>query len=474
MNDRLTPDESKDLGKAARTGVPRSSHAEWTPAAGRLDAVAQVTADEADLLQELLPVRHERMSSSPFAFFRGTAGIMAGDLRASPTSGIDVQLCGDAHLSNFGVFASPERSLLFDVNDFDETLRGPWEWDVKRFAASFVLAGRHNGYDAAQVAGIAAAGVRFYRQAMQGFAQSGWMDVWYAKLNAEDLRNQLSDPRMLARFDKRVAKARRRTSMRELEKLTEVVDGRRRIVSDPPLVVPLRDTPEFAAQHMLEAAIHEQYTAYCDTLSPDRRRLLERYKVQDVALKVVGVGSVGTRCLIVLMEGRDWNDPLMLQFKQAGESVLQTQGGLPASPYENAGRRVVEGQRLMQSASDVMLGWTTGPAGRHYYWRQLADMKGSFDVDNALPEGLELYAQACGWTLARAHARSGDAVAIASYLGKKDAFDRSIAAFAERYADQVETDFAGYEAALQAGALAAGGDPALNGAGGPAPSTTAG
>lgn len=452
---RRTVAESTAIGKAAREASPRSGHAVWEPAADRIDPVAQVTADESDRLQELLPERHARMGSSAFAFYRGTAGIMAGDLRDTPVSGLTVQLCGDAHLSNFGLFASPERTLLFDINDFDETHFGPWEWDVKRLVTSVVLAGHDAGFDTEETRASALAAVRFYRQAMRQFAEAGWLEVWYAKLDARELRARLEDPSMLATFDKRVAKARRRTSMREFEKLTTVVDGQRLIVSDPPLILPLRDTPQFASQHKLEEQVHEQLAAYRETLSPDRRHLLERYSVADVALKVVGVGSVGTRCVIVLLEGRDWNDPLMLQFKEAGPSVLETQGGLPPSPYRQHGERVVQGQRLMQSASDIMLGWTIGPRGHHFYWRQLADMKGSFDVERGGPEGLEIYAQACGWTLARAHARSGDAVAIAAYLGKGDKFDEAVVAFGERYAQQAEADFAAFDAALTAGTLAA-------------------
>jgi uncharacterized protein (DUF2252 family) len=455
---RLTVEESRALGKAARAHTPRSSHAHWSPVSGRLDPVDYVKRDEETLLPELLPVRHQRMRESAFTFFRGTAGLMAADLRDSPISGMQVQLCGDAHLSNFGTFGSPERALLFDVNDFDETLRGPWEWDVKRMAASFILAGRDNGFAAAEMEAAAAASARFYRMGMQSFATASWMDVWYAKLDARELREQLTDPEQLAQFDKRVAKARARTSMRELEKLTEVVDGHRRIISDPPLIWPLRDTPEFAAQHQLEEQIIAQMSAYRETLSPDRQVLIDRYRVADVALKVVGVGSVGTRCVIALLEGRDWNDPLLLQFKEAGPSVLETHGGLPPDPYAHGGRRVVEGQRLMQTASDILLGWTTGPTGRQFYWRQLADMKGGFNVAKALPEGLTLYAQACGYTLARSHARSGDPAAIAAYLGKKDTFDRAAVEFGNRYADQVEADYAAYIAALDSGVISGPGD----------------
>lgn len=455
---RLTVDESRALGKAAREHTPRSAHAQWSPAAGRVDPVEYIKRDEESLLPELLPVRHQRMHESAFTFFRGTAGLMAGDLRDSPVSGLQAQLCGDAHLSNFGTFGSPERALLFDVNDFDETLRGPWEWDVKRLAASFVLAGRDNGFAETDSAAAAEASVRFYRMAMQSFTTAGWMDVWYAKLDARELRDQLTDPQQLASFDKRVAKARARTSMRELEKLTEVVDGHRRIISDPPLIWPLRDTPDFAAQHQLEEQIIKQMAAYRETLSPDRQVLIDRYRVADVALKVVGVGSVGTRCVIALLEGRDWNDPLLLQFKEAGPSVLETCGGLPADPWGHGGRRVVEGQRLMQSASDILLGWTTGPTGRHFYWRQLADMKGGFNVAKASPEGLKLYGQACGYTLARSHARSGDPAAIASYLGKKETFDRAAVEFGRLYADQVEADYAAYIAALESGEISAPGD----------------
>jgi uncharacterized protein (DUF2252 family) len=421
--------------------------------------------------QDLVPVRHGRMMVSPFTFYRGAAKIMAADLKETPRAGLNVQLCGDAHLSNFGVFASPERRLLFDVNDFDETLPGPFEYDVSRMAASFAIAGRNNGFTQADTRSTTLESVMAYREAMAGFAQMSTMDVWYAHLSEEELMSgvrsaatQASKTKKDAKAAKRAAKtaekarekAHTRDSLQALSKLGELVDGQYRIVSQPPIVVPARD---LAATYGLspdevEPAIREQFRSYRSTLQEDRRHLLERFEFVDLARKVVGVGSVGTRAFIVLLQGRDEQDPLFLQVKEATTSVLEDH--LPKSRYKHHGERVVHGQRLMQAASDIYLGWTKGiDVNRHFYWRQLRDMKGSADVESMKPFGLAFYARICGWTLARAHARSGDPVAIAAYLGKSDRFDRSITDFSERYADQNEKDYQAFAEAIRSGRLKA-------------------
>jgi uncharacterized protein (DUF2252 family) len=415
---------------------------------------------------DLVPVRHGRMMVSPFTFYRGAAKIMAADLKDTPRAGLNVQLCGDAHLSNFGVFASPERRLLFDVNDFDETLPGPFEYDVMRMAASFAIAGRNNGFAQADTRSSTLGSVRAYREAMRGFAQMSTMDVWYAHLSEVDLMNGIrsaatksskkKDAKAAKRAEQSVEKARTRDSLQALSKLGERVDGEYRIVSQPPIVVPSRD---LAATYGLspdevEPLLRAQFRSYRSTLQDDRRHLLERFKYVDLARKVVGVGSVGTRAFIVLLQGRDEQDPLFLQVKEATSSVLEDH--LPKSRYKQHGERVVHGQRLMQAASDIYLGWTKGvDVNRHFYWRQLRDMKGSADVESMTPTGLSFYADVCGWTLARAHARSGDAVAIAAYLGKSDRFDRSITDFAERYADQNEKDYQAFAEAIRSGRLEA-------------------
>jgi uncharacterized protein (DUF2252 family) len=415
----------------------------------------------------------------------GGAKIMAADLAGTPTAGLDVQLCGDAHLSNFGVFASPERRLLFDLNDFDETLPGPFEYDVKRMAASFTIAARNNGFGKADTRQAALASVRAYRQAMASFAQMRTMDIWYAHLDEDELmagvrsavagaaktpgkakknpkaaKSGRADPdkvgkAALARAEKNQAKAHTRDSLQALSKLGTLDGGRYRIVSQPPIVVPAR---ELAATYGMspdetDHVIRDQFRAYRATLQDDRRRLLERFEIVDWGRKVVGVGSVGTRAFIVLLQGRDADDPLFLQVKEATASVLEA--SLPKSRYRQHGARVVQGQRMMQAASDIFLGWTKGlDVRRHYYWRQLRDMKGSILVEAMLPFGLNFYAGVCGWTLARAHARSGDPVAIAEYLGDSDAFDKSITDFSERYADQNERDYQQFVTAIRAGRLA--------------------
>ena len=494
-------DERKAAGRQAQDRTPPSSHAGWRPAADRPDPVALLEEQNITREPDLVPVRHGRMMVSPFTFYRGAAKIMATDLAATPVAGLGAQLCGDAHLSNFGAFASPERRLLFDLNDFDETLPGPFEYDVKRMAASFTIAARNNGFTKADARAATMASVRAYREAMADFAQMRTMDIWYAHMDEDTLmagaRVALSELRgetaaakkqekeakqakqakaakkdakqekrdkqqeKLARVaekraQKTLAKAHTRDSLQALSKLGELVDGQYQIVSQPPIVVPLRD---MAATYGLSAeeadqVIREQFRAYRATLQADRRQLLERFQVVDAARKVVGVGSVGTRAFIVLLQGRDEQDPLFLQIKEATSSVLEEY--LPKSRYRQHGQRVVDGQRMMQAASDIYLGWTKGlDVKRHFYWRQLRDMKGSIEVDTLQPLGLNFYAGICGWTLARAHARSGDPVAMAEYLGKDDEFDRAITDFSERYADQNEQDYQQFVKAVQSGHLLA-------------------
>jgi uncharacterized protein (DUF2252 family) len=464
-------EERRARGEEARDRTPVSSHAGWAPASDRPDPVALLEDQDATRESDLVPVRHGRMLVSPFTFYRGAAKIMAADLAATPTADLHAQLCGDAHLSNFGAFASPERRLLFGLNDFDETLPGPFEYDVKRMAASFTIAGRNNGFAKADTKAATLGSVAAYREAMAGFAEMGTMDIWYAHLDEDELKKAVQSAaakasktkkgakaakRAKKSAEKAVAKAHTRDSLQALSKLGEVVDGRYRIVSQPPIVVPAR---ELAATYGLSAdeaerAIHAQFRAYRATLRNDQRQLLERFQLVDVARKVVGVGSVGTRAFIVLLQGRDQQDPLFLQVKEATASVLE--GHLPRSRYKQHGERVVYGQRMMQAASDIYLGWTKrAEVNRHFYWRQLRDMKGSAEVESMVPVALNFYAGICGWTLARAHARSGDPIAIAAYLGKRDTFDRSISDFAERYADQNEQDYQAFANAIRSGRLEA-------------------
>jgi uncharacterized protein (DUF2252 family) len=463
----LSVDERRSLGKEARNQTPLSSHTGWTPTTDRPDPVALLQEQNRTREPDLVPVRHGRMLVSPFSFYRGTAKIMATDLAGTPTAGLQVQLCGDAHLSNFGLFASPERRLLFDLNDFDETLPGPFEYDVKRLAASFTIAGRNNGFGKGDTRTATLASVATYREAMAGFAAMGTLGIWYARLDEDELlkgirgaaaasKTNKKGAKAARRAEKAVAKAHTRHSLQALSKLGEVVDGQYRIVSQPPIVVPARELKATygLSPDEIEQVIHDQFRAYRATLRDDQRHLLERFQFVDLARKVVGVGSVGTRAFIVLLQGRDQHDPLFLQVKEATASVLEDH--LPRSRYRQHGERVVCGQRMMQAASDIFLGWTRGAdASRHYYWRQLRDMKGSAEVEAMAPLGLKFYAGICGWTLARAHARSGDPIAIAEYLGEGDQFDRSINDFAERYAEQNERDYRAFTEAVRSGRLEA-------------------
>jgi uncharacterized protein (DUF2252 family) len=449
----LSYQQRHERGRDARRLVPRGSHAQWAPAPDRPDPVDLLEAQAKGRLEELMPLRYARMMASPFAFLRGSAIVMANDLAGTPKSGIQAQLCGDAHLLNFGAYASPERALLFDLNDFDETLPGPWEWDVKRLAVSFVVAGRDNGFDAADCRNAARAVTASYRQRMTEFSDMGELEVWYSRIGEEEVKGLLTEARAgkktTKKLRKNVRKTRGRDSLQALSKLTTVVDGRRIINDDPPLLVRIPEEDEVRVQ------INAILESYKRTLQDDRRHLLERYRFVDAARKVVGVGSVGTRAYIVLLEGRDRDDPLFLQVKEAGSSVLERY--VDSSPYEHHehhGYRVVAGQRLMQAASDIFLGWFRGTEGRDFYWRQLKDMKGSAKVESMLADEMVLYAGLCGWALARAHARSGDRVQIAAYLGKSERFDVAIADFAQAYADQTERDHAVLLAAVKSGRVA--------------------
>jgi uncharacterized protein (DUF2252 family) len=480
-------DDRKAKGLEARDQAPLSSHTKWSPAADRPDPVALLSEQDKTREQDLVPVRHGRMMVSPFTFYRGAATVMAADLAPTPVAGLKVQLCGDAHLSNFGLFASPERLLLFDLNDFDETLPGPFEYDVKRMAASFTVAGRNNGFSKSDTRAATQESVRAYREAMASFAQMGTMDIWYAHLDEDevmatirrslaetkqeaqaakkakqkkaekkDVRQEDLEKRAEKRAVKLAGKARTRDSLQALSKLGEQVNGGYRIVSQPPIIIPLRDlaaTFGLSADEA-ESVIHEQFRAYRQTLQADRRHLLERFEIIDAARKVVGVGSVGTRCFIVLLQGRDAHDPLFLQVKEATASVLAPYVG--KSRYRQHGERVVQGQRMMQAASDIYLGWTKGlDARRNFYWRQLRDMKASAVVEGMTAFGLGLYAKVCGWTLARAHARSGDVIALNEYLGTDDAFEVAITDFSARYADQNEQDYQQFVTAIRSGRLEA-------------------
>jgi uncharacterized protein (DUF2252 family) len=459
----MSPAESEAAGKAARAAVPRSSHAELGLGPARPDPVDLLIGQGESRVQDLLPIRYGRMLASPFSFYRGAALVMASDLSGTPRTGIRAQICGDAHLSNFGVFASPERQLVFDINDFDETLPGPWEWDLKRLAASLAVAGRDRNFDAAERAEIVMQAAREYRESMLRFAPMSNLEVWYARQDLDDVK-QLAretagpkDKKQAKRLDKSLEKARSKDSMKAFEKLTHVVDGQPRIISDPPLIVPIAELlPDIQRAAFQEETV-SLLRSYRRTLPSDRRVLLESFQFGDFARKVVGVGSVGTRCWIVLLFGRDEQDPLFLQVKEAEASVLEQFVG--RSEYHTCGHRVVAGQQLMQTSSDIFLGWerATGIDGveRDFYIRQLYDWKGSADIERMAPKGMGLYARLCGWALARAHARSGDRIAIAAYLGKGQSFDRAIVAFAENYADQNARDFENFKKAAESGRIKA-------------------
>jgi len=452
--------ERAAAGKAARAAVPRDRHAEWEPTGSRTDPVSILEAQGTTRVPELLPIRHGRMAASAFAFYRGAAAIMAADLATTPTTSLTVQLCGDAHLANFGGFASPDRDLVFDLNDFDETAPGPFEWDVKRLAASFDVACRDRGMDKRQRREIVSWSVRAYREAIRDFSKLNRLDLWYSRLDFAGVQqrwgSQVSRD-ALRNLERSAAKAETKTHLKAFAKLTVESGGEIRFASDPPLLVPVSELFADAQAEVLRSTITDGLARYRDTLAEDRRRLFDGYRFVDLARKVVGVGSVGTRCWVALLVGRDANDPLFLQVKQAERSVLEDH--LSDSVFANHGQRVVEGQRLVQAASDVLLGWSdvvgADDVSRDFYMRQLWDWKVSANLELMAPEVFTIYAQICGWTLARAHARSGDAVAIGAYLGGSDVFDKAIVSFAGAYADQNEADHGAVVSAISSGRLAA-------------------
>ncbi|MVO88139.1 DUF2252 domain-containing protein [Streptomyces sp. p1417] len=455
-----TPEERAVRGRAARALVPRSGHAEFAPRADRPDPVDVLERQSASRVPELVPIRYGRMIESPFRFFRGAAAIMAQDLAGTPTSGIRAQLCGDAHMLNFRLLASPERHLMFDVNDFDETHPGPWEWDVKRLCTSLVIAGRGNGFSGRERAGVVRGAVRAYREAMGDFAGMRNVEVWYSRVDADELYERLVEtlqPRTARRLTRTLAKARARDHLQALDKLARVEDGEVRIAPDPPLVTPLGELLPDVERARLEEQLRELVEDYGRSLPTDRRALLGQYRVVDMARKVVGVGSVGTRCWIVLLLGRDDRDPLFLQAKEAQDSALAD--FTEPSGYAHQGERVVAGQRLMQATSDMFLGWerVRGLDGRQrdFYLRQLHDWKAIPKADTMTPDIMRHFGKLCGTTLARAHARSGDRIAVAAYLGRADTFDRAVVRFAESYADQNERDHRALAEAVREGRVTA-------------------
>jgi uncharacterized protein (DUF2252 family) len=462
---RLTLEERDARGRTARRETPRLSHRRWEPAPDRPDPIALLEEQAQSRVRELVPIRYGRMLVSPFTFYRGAALIMAADLATTPRSGITVQLCGDAHLSNFGLFGTPERNMFFDINDFDETLPGPWEWDLKRLAASFEVAGRARGFTPADRRAIVLAGVREYRNRMRRAAALGALDAFYDHTNVAQLLDEVRDELRRNRLGKKevrtaqrvIAEAATRDSVRVYAKSVRELGGEPRIVAEPPLIVPVEDLiAQGSTSENFEDVVASGLEAYRRTL-PHEFHPIEEFRYVHAARKVVGVGSVGTRCYILLMVGVDRNAPLFLQIKQAEASVLER--FLGKSTYGQHGERVVTGQRLMQAASDIFLGWARikehDGQTRDYYIRQLQDRKGGINVDRALVPGLTLYARICGATLARAHARWGDRIGIAAYLGTGDTFDKAIADFSAAYADQNERDYAAFVAAVRSGRLAA-------------------
>ncbi len=456
----FTPAERAARGKLARQELARSSHGTWEQAPQRRDPIELLEEQAHTRLPELVPIRYGRMLDSPFAFFRGGAYLMAADLSAGPRTGIHAQLCGDAHLSNFGVFASPDRRLVFSINDFDETLPGPFEWDVKRLAASVAVAGRDLDFDESTRRALVAATVREYREATARFATMRNLDIWYTRLDVAGMVQRFRSgvsPKHIKRFQAKIANVRTKDSMRALSKLCSAVDGELRIVGRPPLVTPIEDVLPDAEQEHLEDVVRRMVRTYRRSLPRDRRKLLESYRYVHAARKVSGIGSVGARTWILLLVGRDENDPLFLQFKEAHASVLEP--FLGRSEFNQHGQRIVEGQRMMQAAPDILLGWerivTIDGEEKDFYIRQLWDAKASADIELMDPAGLQAYGRVCGWTLARAHARSGDRIAISAYLGSGDAFDRALASFAEAYADQNERDYAALQDAVASGRVVA-------------------
>jgi uncharacterized protein (DUF2252 family) len=445
----LSVEERRALGRKARKAVPRAALAEWKPPANRRSPVEVLQQQSATRLPDLVPVRYQRMLASPFAFYRGSAAIMAMDLATLPKTPLHVQLCGDAHLMNFGVFGSPEREMLFDINDFDETLTGPFDWDLKRMTSSFVLAARANNFKLRDCRAVALAAVAAYRESMRRFSEMGTLAIWYTHVTVEDVIGVLDAGRARRDAVAWMQRTRSNTSIKAFDRLTRVVNGVREIIDDPPLIerIPL-DSPDHAE---IVAGLHRGFSQYRASLPPERRHLVDDFHLIDMARKVVGIGSVGTRCYIVLLEGRTIDDPLFLQVKEAQASVLEAYLG--KSPFDNHGERVVVGQRWMQAASDIFLGWQRLESGRDFYLRQLQDLKGSVPVESVAPSRLMLYARVCGNTLARAHARSGDSIQLAAYIGSGPVLDEAVVAFAESYADQCERDYNEFAAASKAGRL---------------------
>ena len=448
---RASREERAAAGKSQRQTVPLEALGAFEPADDARDPIAILERQEKDRLQFLLPVRHARMLQNAFGFYRGAPAVMAADLGGGLRTDLQVQLCGDAHLLNFGMYGSPERSLVFDINDFDETLPGPFEWDVKRLITSLVVAARQNGIGGKKARTIALAGARSYRTFMRRFAELDTLTIWYTQLGVDRILDGIHDPVLRADAARTAAKATSRDSAQAAAKLSTVVDGERRITSAPPLIISLRDVPFGMMPKDLERATKMNYDTYRRSLRPDVKVLVDRYRLDDIALKVVGVGSVGTRCFIGVLTGHDEDDVLFLQVKEAVRSVLEPY--LRRSPYKHQGERVVTGQRLTQSASDIFLGWSHGPAGGDFYWRQLRDWKGSVDVATMDEKHLLAYGELCAWTLAKGHARSGDPVAMSAYLGKKDRFDVAMADYAEKYADQNEADYAALQQAAEDGRI---------------------
>jgi uncharacterized protein (DUF2252 family) len=442
-------------GKSVRKAVPRVSHAVWEPAPDRSDPVQILLDQRTGRLEELIPLRHGRMLASPFAFYRGSAAIMAADLGAAPHTGMVAQLCGDAHVSNFGGYAAADRTMVFDLNDFDETLPGPWEWDLKRLVASLEIAGRDRQFDAKERTAIVRAASRAYREAMREFAATGTLSVWYSRMTVNDIRERWgggADKSAIKRFNQQVEKAMTKDSTKASSKLSRIVDGRHQMISDPPLLIPVSELVNDEDLHAFEALAKNALRAYRSSLTGAHRYLLQQFQYADGARKVVGVGSVGTRCWAILMVGID-GEPLMLQLKEAGQSVLAPFAG--ASVHANQGQRVVVGQQRLQASSDIFLGWCRvqgiDGASRDFYVRQLWDWKMSADMERQSPSTMAIHAQVCGWTLARGHARSGDRVAISAYLGTSDTFDVAMGEFATAYADQNDADYARFVEAAREG-----------------------
>jgi uncharacterized protein (DUF2252 family) len=439
------PEERRLAGKARRIALARSAHAAWEPPVDRRDPVEVLVESNRTRMPDLVPLRYARMSASPFAFLRGSAQVMAFDLASMPSTGLDVRLCGDAHLSNVGVFASPERRLMFDLNDFDEASPGPFEWDVKRLAASIEVAGRENGFDPLANRRAVLDAMAAYHDWMDRYSRMTHLEVWYAGIQVRDLIDKMAGDARRA-MSREVRKAQSKDHLRALNKLTEVVDGRRRLIDDPPIMVHFDDLIPDLKQRLIQVL-----SQYRETLSADRRALLDRYRFVDFARKVVGVGSVGTRCWVALLQGPN-GGPLFLQIKEARQSVISIASGRPPAPH--FGQRVVEGQRMLQAASDVLLGWATEEVtGVHYYVRQMWDSKWSADLTRMGPFVFAMYAAHCGWALARAHARTGDSASIVGYLGQSDRFGEAIADWASSYADQTERDHAALVAAVERGVV---------------------